>query len=155
MPLYEYRCRSCRRRFTRFFRSIQSARDPESCPQCGASEVDRLVSRVVVRRSGREAGSGLTDWDESDGGGLSEDAERWGDEDDAELPDLPETEDPRELARWMRQMSAETGEPLDEPLERAIQDLERGEDPERVLERLGEEAGEPREDVDGQNEDVI
>jgi hypothetical protein len=36
-------------------------------------------------------------------------------------------------------MSALAGEPLDPALERALRDLERGEDPDRVLERLDEE----------------
>ncbi|MCM8746658.1 hypothetical protein NET03_08955 [Thermomicrobium sp. CFH 73360] len=65
--------------------------------------------------------------------------EAWEDEDESIVPDFPDTEDPRELARWMREMSAQTGEPLDPSLERVVQDLERGEDPERVLERLEQE----------------
>ncbi len=70
-------------------------------------------------------------------------AEDTGEEDDEfDVPGLPETEDPRELARWMREMSAQIGEPLDPSLERAVQELERGEDPERVLERLEAETAE-------------
>jgi putative FmdB family regulatory protein len=50
MPLYEYRCRRCRRRFTKLFRSIATAGDPGPCPHCGGTEVDRLLSRIVVQR---------------------------------------------------------------------------------------------------------
>jgi hypothetical protein len=52
-----------------------------------------------------------------------------------ELGDDP---DPRELARWTRQMSAEAGEPLDPELDAALSDIERGADPDEVIGRLDE-----------------
>ncbi len=140
MPLYEYRCRSCRRRFTKLFRSISAVGDPGPCPHCGARDVERLLSRVFVHRTVTEpARSEIADGDNGMEDMFDSAEETWEDEDESDVPDFPDTEDPRELARWMREMSAQTGEPLDPSLERAVQDLERGEDPERVLERLEEE----------------
>lgn len=139
MPLYEYRCRVCRRRFTKFFRSIASATDPGPCPACGSASVERLISRVTFRRGSSDP---MSEWDGEPGyaGNESEfDLEADETSADEEFPDLPDTEDPRELARWTREMAATVGEPLDPALDRALRDLERGEDPDRVLERLEEE----------------
>lgn len=54
--------------------------------------------------------------------------------------------DPREIARWTRQMSAQMGEPLDPGLDLALTDLERGADPEEVMERLEESPPPPLEE---------
>ncbi len=143
MPLYEYRCRFCRRRFTKLFRSIQAAGDPGPCPHCGARDAERLLSRIFLRRTVAEASWSEMADQESGMEDTFDSAEDTGEEDDEfDVPGLPETEDPRELARWMREMSAQIGEPLDPSLERAVQELERGEDPERVLERLEAETAE-------------
>jgi hypothetical protein len=56
-----------------------------------------------------------------------------------------EDADPREIARWTRQMSAQMGEPLDADLDRALSDIERGADPDEVMDRL-EEAEPPSPD---------
>ncbi|MCS7256125.1 MAG: FmdB family zinc ribbon protein [Thermomicrobium sp.] len=136
MPVYEYRCRACKRRFTRFFRSFAAVTEPGPCPHCGSIAVERLLSRVVVRRGVARDDVPTSDWEADDGDAGA--TEEWGDE--SELPDLPESEDPREFARWARELAAQAGEPLDPAFERALQDLERGEDPDRVLERLEEES---------------
>jgi len=139
MPIYEYRCRACRRRFTKFFRSFAAIADPENCPYCGTAAVERLLSRVVVRRGATPGEPSLEDW-ERQPDDVTEDTGAW--EDEPDLPDVPESDDPREFARWARDMAAQVGEPLDPAFERALRDLERGEDPDRVLDRLEEESGE-------------
>ncbi|MCX7623120.1 MAG: hypothetical protein N2Z82_05130 [Thermomicrobium sp.] len=141
MPIYEYRCRRCRRRFTKFFRSFSVVVDPGSCPSCGASEVERLLSRVVVRR-GSGGHQGAADEDAWEGAGEWSEADGDISDEGPDLPDLPDTEDPREFARWARDVAARAGEPLEPEFERALQELERGEDPERVLERLEEATAE-------------
>jgi len=49
MPLYEYECRRCRRRFER----IQKFSDPpeRACPACGG-EVQRLISSPAIQFKG-------------------------------------------------------------------------------------------------------
>lgn len=53
MPTYEYRCGACGARFERFQKMTA---DPVSvCPECGAEEVERLISSgggLVFRGSG-------------------------------------------------------------------------------------------------------
>lgn len=44
MPLYEYRCKSCGRKFTALV-GMTAEPDDGSCPHCGSKEASRLVSR--------------------------------------------------------------------------------------------------------------
>ena len=106
MPIYEFRCNSCRRRTSVFTRSISS---PVSavCQHCGSSELSRLISRVAVLRSQDDALSGI---DESSLAGVDEN-------------------DPGSVARWVRRMSRQMGEPLEPEMESDLERLEAGEMP--------------------------
>lgn len=46
MPIYEYRCRECGKRFDRFFRSLEEAEKEREveCPQCGSKGARKLFS---------------------------------------------------------------------------------------------------------------
>lgn len=50
MPLYEYECADCGKRFDRLT-SVATA-DEASCPHCGARNVRRLIS-VIAGMTGR------------------------------------------------------------------------------------------------------
>jgi len=43
MPLYEYRCKSCEKKFETLV-SLRESDDPVKCPDCGSEETDRLLS---------------------------------------------------------------------------------------------------------------
>jgi putative FmdB family regulatory protein len=119
MPVYEYRCRQCGRKFSLFLRTLDS-QVTVACPRCGSSDASRLVSRVAVMKSEESRLEEL-----ADPGSL--------------LSDLDEN-DPKSVARWMRRMSREIGEDMGPEFEEAIDRIEAGEDPDKVL--AGEEAGE-------------
>lgn len=106
MPIYEYGCKSCRRRTSVFVRSISSPVDAV-CEHCGSREVSRLISRVAVVRSEDDMFSGL---DESSLAGVDEN-------------------DPRSMARWVRKMSGQMGEPLDAEMQSELERMEAGEMP--------------------------
>jgi putative FmdB family regulatory protein len=106
MPIYEFRCNACRRRTSVFTRSI-GAPERATCEHCGSTETSRLMSRVAVLRSG------------GDGGGSF---------DESSLADVDEN-DPRSMARWVRKMSRQMGEPLDADMEAEIERMEAGEMP--------------------------
>jgi putative FmdB family regulatory protein len=113
MPIYEYQCNDCRRRVSLLWRSFDDAATREPiCPSCGGKELTRLMSRVSVARS--TAGESMPD---APGADVSED-------------------DPRSLARFMRQMADESGEPLGPELEEVVGRLEAGEDPEAIEKSL-------------------
>lgn len=50
MPIYEYRCSGCEDTFEQL--QQMSDPDPEECPGCGSSEVERLVSRSSFHLKG-------------------------------------------------------------------------------------------------------
>ncbi len=102
MPIYEYRCRACHKRTSAFVRTVSSPTAP-SCEHCGSSDVERLFSRVAVLRGG-------------DGLDLAE----------SSLSDVDEN-DPRSVAKWVRKMSREMGEPLDAGMQGELERMEAGE----------------------------
>ncbi len=106
MPIYEFRCGRCRRRTSVFTRSIGSEIEAV-CSHCGSHDMSRLISRVAVVRSEDDAFSSL---DESSLAGLDEN-------------------DPRSMARWVRSMSRQMGEPLDAEAEADLERMEAGEVP--------------------------
>lgn len=132
MPIYEYRCPDCGKKATLFFRSVAAAGDPV-CPHCGSRQLDKLMSRVVLRR-GSDA-SDRPDGNISDGFDTGWDGAAGSVMDAAGDDMFNDDADPRELARWTRQMSQQMGE-LDTDLDRALSDIERGADPDQALGRL-------------------
>jgi len=83
MPLYEYRCLKCRKRFARLL-AIAQRDEPQPCPACGATESKRLVSRVARLRSEDQMLDDLADSMEFAG----------------------DPDDPKTMRRFMREMSA-------------------------------------------------
>ena len=109
MPIYEYGCHDCRKKVSVFFRTMKSAEtDPAVCPLCGGSHLSRLMSRVGRLRSEESRLESLAD--PSNLAGINE-------------------QDPRSLARLMKQMSQETGEDLGDEFSEMVERLEAGEDP--------------------------
>ena len=106
MPIYEFRCNSCRRRTSVFTRSI-GAPVAAVCEHCGSTDLSRLISRVTVRRSEGDSFDGF---------------------DESALADVDEN-DPKAMARWVRKMSREMGEPLDAEMEANLERMEGGEMP--------------------------
>jgi putative FmdB family regulatory protein len=50
MPIYEYQCKSCGRKFSQLV--IRAAEASEvNCKRCGSADISRLISRVVVMRT--------------------------------------------------------------------------------------------------------
>jgi len=115
MPLYEYRCNSCRRRVT-LLRSFSDSSTP-CCPECQSENLTRLISRVALLRSEESRLESLAD--------------------PSSLGDLDEN-DPRSVARWMRKMSEETGEDMGPEFNEMVGRLEAGENPEDIEHSMGE-----------------
>ncbi len=106
MPIYEFRCGQCRQRTSVFTRSIGGEVEAV-CSHCGSNDMSRLISRVAVVRSEGDAFAGL---------------------DESSLADVDEN-DPRSMARWVRSMSRQMGEPLDAEAEADLDRMEAGEMP--------------------------
>lgn len=131
MPIYEYGCYDCRKRVTIFWRTIsQAAQETPRCPRCGGVNLKRLVSQVAFRRSAESRIEDLAD--------------------PANLAAL-ENEDPKSLARLMRQMGDETGEDLGPEFDEVVGRLEAGQAPEEIEQDLPDLGG--GEAVGGQSDD--
>lgn len=88
MPLFDYRCTDCRKRFTLLV-GVVAERQDEKCPHCGGANVSKLISRFARLRSEDDIIDSLAD------------PSKVGDPDD-----------PKDLHRWMKRMGKEMGEDL-------------------------------------------
>lgn len=75
MPIYEYRCQQCNRRFSVLV-GIVGGEEAPKCPQCGSADASRIVSRFVRGRSEDARMDELADRVESMGSPESSDAMR-------------------------------------------------------------------------------
>jgi putative FmdB family regulatory protein len=46
MPLFEYRCDKCGKRFT-FLVGVTADKSKPSCPKCGGRKITKLISRIA------------------------------------------------------------------------------------------------------------
>lgn len=118
MHQYDYRCKDCRTKFTV---SVESYQDVESidpqCPQCGSKDLSRLIKRVRYLMGDEARLERLAD--PSRLAGIDED-------------------DPRGMARMMREMANEVGEEAGPEFHEAIDRLESGESIDSIEQSLGD-----------------
>jgi putative FmdB family regulatory protein len=128
MPIYEYHCHDCRHRVSIFFRSFADVEGEPACPRCGGQHLDRLISRVAVVRS---------------------DDSRLDDLADPSMMEGLDEDDPKSVARWMRKMSAETGEDMPPEFGEVIDRLESGQSPEQIEDAMPDLSGDMGGGMDG------
>lgn len=136
MPIYEYRCADCKHKVSIFWRTLSAVNESEArCTFCGSARLSRLVSKVRLIRGGSSS-------DDTPSGGA--------DADDMDMPGLEglDENDPRSLGRFLRRMAAETGENMGPEFDEVVGRLEKGEDPEKIEESMGDVFGEPPPGMD-------
>ena len=105
MPIYEYRCRKCQKRFSVLTLRI-SERAVAECPKCGSRAAERLLSRFAMPKSEAARLDSLAD--------------------PSALGDV-DADDPKSVSRWMRKMGREMGDELGgEDLDEMIDEVESG-----------------------------
>ena len=102
MPLFEFRCKSCGKRFTALVGMIANSAQ-SACPSCGGSDLAKLVSRFATARSEEEMLESLADPD------------RAGDLDD-----------PSNMRRFVKEMGKELGEDMGDEFEEYLREAEEG-----------------------------
>lgn len=122
MPVYEFRCLSCRRRFEIFatYKDYDPAR--VECPHCKSKNVQRRIGRLRIARSEESRMESMAD--PGDLAGMEN--------------------DPKALGRMMRQMSGEVGEEMPPEFDEVVHRLESGQSPEdieKAMPDLGAEMG--------------
>ena len=116
MPVYEYRCNSCQRKVSLFYKTYAEYDEAtHTCRHCQSTDLTRLISRVAVTRS--------------------EDARMETLADPATFGDL-DSDEPRAMGRFMRKMSQETGEDLGPEFDEVVERLEAGENPDSIEQSL-------------------
>jgi putative FmdB family regulatory protein len=116
MPIYEYACTSCRRKFRKLVGVVANT-SPLQCPRCQSTEVERLISRFSrVRDEDAHLDS------------LAEEMESMGD-----------TEDPRAMRRLVREMGKEMGEDMEDEFEQMLEEEQAGGEGEGASPDGGEE----------------
>jgi len=109
MPVYEYICLHCGKKFSKFMSYQDYGVIRVSCSHCDSENVQRKINRVRVARS-----------------------------DDSRLDQFPETDmagmenDPVSMGRMMRKMSEEMGEKMPDEFNEVVHRLEKGESPETI-----------------------
>jgi putative FmdB family regulatory protein len=111
MPIYEYTCRSCGKPSSHFFRSI-SAVTATACPECGSSDLERLVSKVAY---------------------IKPDSQRVAEIDTSRVLGGLDGSDPASFERWARRTGADLDSALGSNFRELADKAAAGEDPiERV-----------------------
>ena len=101
MPLYDFKCEECGRRFTQLIGVTSDSKEPR-CRHCGSSKARKLVSRFARLRSEDEKLDAL------------EEAALAGDEND-----------PRAMRRVLGEMAKEMGDDLGEDVDELLDESER------------------------------
>jgi putative FmdB family regulatory protein len=130
MPIYEFYCEPCNTVFSFFSRGVNTARIPD-CPVCRRPLKRQMSIFAKVSRGKEEpAGDDMPPIDEAKMekamAMLAGEAEKMNED------------DPRQAAQLMRKLTDATGISLGSGMEEALHRLERGEDPDRIEEEMGD-----------------
>jgi putative FmdB family regulatory protein len=132
MPLYDYFCLNCQKRFDVFMTYTEYGTRPVTCSACGSKNIRRRIPRVRVAKS-----------DDSRMDSLAGDFS-----DPSALAGLEN--DPQAMGRMMRKMGNEMGEQLPPEFNDVVDRLEKGQSPEEIekeLPDIGGDAGDGVEDL--------
>jgi putative FmdB family regulatory protein len=113
MPAYDYRCNSCKRRVSIFYKTYKDYDAANTtghiCPACGSTDLTRVINRVAVQRPGRNYGNMSSD----------------------EMLSVLEGGDSREVGHMMNQLGQDEG--MNDPVMQEVAGrLMKGDDPERI-----------------------
>ena len=100
MPIYEFRCRACRKKTTTLVLSRDKVTEVR-CQHCGSADLEKLWSRFASPKGEEARLDALAD--------------------DSSLAGLDEN-DPASMAKLMKRMGEATGEDLGEDFEAAMAD---------------------------------
>ncbi len=110
MPIYEYQCLDCRRRFEVALSYSEYGKKEIKCPRCQSDNIHRRIGNVRIKKNAESR--------------LEEMA------DPAKLSALED--DPQALGSMMRQMSDEIGEDMPPEFDEVVNRLEKGQTPDQI-----------------------
>jgi putative FmdB family regulatory protein len=110
MPIYQYRCLNCKKRFEVYLSYKVYGEKSVQCPHCASEKVQRRIGRIRVAKSEDSRMDALTD--------------------PSGLEGLEN--DPRALGKMMRKMGNEMGEEVPPEFDEVVDRLEAGQSPEDI-----------------------
>jgi len=110
MPIYQYRCLNCKKRFEVLLSYTEYGVRGVLCPYCTSNQVQRRIGRIRIAKSEESRMDDLTDTTNLEG----------------------LENDPRALGRMMRKMSNEMGEEVGPEFNEVVDRLESGQSPEDI-----------------------
>jgi putative FmdB family regulatory protein len=110
MPIYQYRCLNCRKRFEVFLTYQEYGAKVIRCPHCTSEQVQRRIGRIRIAKSEESRLDALTDTTNLEG----------------------LENDPRALGKMMRKMGNEMGEEVGPEFNEVVDRLESGQSPEDI-----------------------
>jgi putative FmdB family regulatory protein len=110
MPIYQYRCLNCKKRFDIFLSYKDYGLKSVLCPHCASDQVQRRIGRIRIAKSEENRLDSLTDPSGLEG----------------------IENDPRALGKMMRKMSNEMGEDVGPEFNEVVDRLEAGQSPEDI-----------------------
>jgi len=147
MPIYEFACPRCRKIFNFLSRRVNPSHSP-TCPTCGSRKLTKEISRFAMIKGAAEPAPTPAPGGPEDAGGPpmpdfdDPRVERVMDEIERDMDHLDEN-NPRHMAHLLRKMQqAMPPGTVPKGMETALKRLERGEDPEKIEEDMGDELGE-------------
>ncbi len=129
MPIYQYRCLNCKKRFEVYLSYTEYGEKNVHCPHCASENIQRRIGRIRVAKSEESRMDALTD--------------------PSGLEGLEN--DPRALGKMMRKMGNEMGEEVPPEFDEVVDRLEAGQSPEdieKAIPDLEGGAGGPGDDGD-------
>ena len=132
MPIYEFYCKKCNTIYKFYSRTIDTSTIPK-CPKCRRVKLERMFSSFATlsRRSEEEGPENdMPDIDESRLEKAMAMLEK-------EAEGMDEN-DPGQAADLMRKLTDAAGISLGEGMEEALSRMEKGEDPDKIEEELGD-----------------
>lgn len=131
MPIYEFYCHQCNTIYKFFSRTINTKKIP-FCPKCQNIQLKRQMSLFATLNSQGDRG------EEADMPPLDENKMEKAMSMLASEADQINEEDPRQAAHLMRKLSDMTGLSMGPGMEEALNRMEKGENPEKIEEEMGE-----------------
>lgn len=98
MPLFEYRCEDCKRKFTLLV-GMTAEGASQACPRCGSAQIRKLISRFTLARSEDDVLDSLSD-----------------------PMNIGDPDDPKAMADWMKRVGREMGEDLGDDFDQMVEE---------------------------------
>ena len=132
MPVYEFICEKCNTIYQFFSRTINTTKIP-NCPHCNNTELERVASTFASISGSSESESNDNDFPQIDEAKMEKAMASL-----AKETDRIDEDDPCQAANLMRKLTKETGIKLGSGMEEALSRMEKGEDPDKIEQEMGD-----------------